>query len=109
LARVYRLLSAFACVAVLLTVSVRAAAEVAPTSVAVHADGTELREGGSAIGSGIGAYWAQCLELRTTVAPSLCLGAEIDGAVEGALRGGSLDDVRPRMLFAWYVALGLGP
>lgn len=70
---------------------------------------TELREGGSAIGTGIGVYWAQCLELRTTVAPSLCLGAEIDGAVEGALRGGSLDDVRPRMLFAWYVALGLGP
>ncbi len=70
---------------------------------------TELREGGSAIGTGIGAYWAQCLELRTAVVPSLCLGAEIDGAVEGALRGGSLDDVRPRMLFAWYVALGLGP
>jgi hypothetical protein len=69
---------------------------------------TELREGGSAIGTGIGAYWAQCLELRTNVAPTLCLGAEIDGAVEGALRSGSLDDVRPRMLFAWYVALGLG-
>ena len=69
---------------------------------------TELREGGSAIGSGIGAYWAQCMELRTPVAPNLCLGAEIDGAVEGALRGGSLDDVRPRMLLAWYVALGLG-
>jgi hypothetical protein len=69
---------------------------------------TELRDGGSALGTGIGAYWAQCLELRTPVAPNLCAGAEIDGAVEGALRGGALDDVRPRMIFAWYVALGLG-
>ena len=69
---------------------------------------TELREGGSALGAGIGAYWAQCLELRTPVAPKVCIGVEVDGAVEGALRKGSLDDVRPRMIFAWYVALGLG-
>ena len=67
---------------------------------------TEVDGGGSALGTGLGAYWAQCIELRTLVAPSLCLGAEIDGAVEGALRGGALDDVRPRVLFAWYVALG---
>ena len=69
---------------------------------------TELRQGGSAVGTGIGAYWAQCLELRAPVAPNVCIGAELDGAVEGALRGGALDDVRPRLLFAWFVALGLG-
>jgi len=64
--------------------------------------------GGSALGIGVGSYWAQCLELRTPVAPHVCVGAQIDGAVEGALRGGALDDVRPRLLFAWFVALGLG-
>lgn len=69
---------------------------------------TDVEGGGSALGAGLGAYWAQCFELRTPVAPSLCLGAQIDGAVEGALRGGALDDVRPRIIFAWYVALGAG-
>lgn len=64
--------------------------------------------GGSALGIGVGSYWAQCLELRTPVAPNVCVGAQIDGAVEGALRGGALDDVRPRLLFSWFVALGLG-
>ncbi|CAN5171767.1 hypothetical protein BH09MYX1_BH09MYX1_08780 [soil metagenome] len=68
-----------------------------------------LEGGGSAIGTAIGAYWAQCLELRTAVVPRLCLGAEVDAALEGALRGGALDDVRPRLVFSWYLALGAGP
>jgi hypothetical protein len=70
---------------------------------------TSLEGGGSALGAGAGAYWAQCLDLRVTLAPRLCLGAEIDGAVEGALRGGALDDVRPRAVLSWFVALGIGP
>ena len=70
---------------------------------------TPVEGGGSALGAGAGAYWAQCLELRVTLAPRLCLGAEIDGAVEGALRGGALDDVGPRAIASWFVALGIGP
>lgn len=70
---------------------------------------TPVEGGGSAIGPGLGAYWAQCLDLRTPIAPRLCLGAEVDATIEGVLRGGALDDVRPRLLFSWYVALGAGP
>lgn len=70
---------------------------------------TALEGGGSALGAGVGAYWAQCLEVRVTLAPRLCLGAEVDGAVEGALRGGALDDVGPRGIASWFVTLGIGP
>jgi hypothetical protein len=70
---------------------------------------TALEGGGSALGAGAGAYWAQCVDLRVTLAPRLCLGAEIDGAAEGALRGGALDDVRPHAIVSWFVALGIGP
>ena len=65
--------------------------------------------GGSALGTAVGAYWAQCLELRLPVVPQLCIGAEVDGAVEGVLRAGALDDVRPRLVLSWWVALGASP
>lgn len=76
-----------------------------PVTVASSA----LEGGGSALGAAVGAYWAQCLELRAPLVPRVCLGAEVDAALEGAMRGGALDDVRPRALFSWFLALGLGP
>jgi len=79
--------------------SVRLSAQ-AGVALPITVASTELRDGGSALGAGMGAYWAQCLELRTLVAPNLCVGAEVDGAVEGAQRGGALHDVRPRGISA---------
>jgi hypothetical protein len=63
--------------------------------------------GGSALGTAAGAYWAQCLEVRLPIAPQLCLGAEVDAAVEGVVRNGALDDVQPRLLLSWWLALGI--
>ncbi len=65
------------------------------------------KDGGSALGTAVGAYWAQCLELRLPVTPQLCLGTEIDAAVEGVVRSGALDDLQPRLVMSWWLALGI--
>ena len=65
--------------------------------------------GGSLMGFGFGPYWAQCLVLRSTVAPRICGGVEIDGVLEGSMKsGGPLDELAPHAVASWFVSVGLG-
>ncbi len=64
--------------------------------------------GGSLMGLGFGPYWASCLVLRSTVAPRICAGVEVDGVLEGSSKGGTLDEIAPHVAVSWFLSVGLG-
>jgi hypothetical protein len=70
---------------------------------------TAAPAGGGVVGFGFGPYWAQCLSIRAPVAPRICAGAELDGAIEGATTTRSaLDDLALHAVASWFVSVGVG-
>ena len=65
--------------------------------------------GGRLLGFGFGPYWAQCLNLRTAVAPRVCAGVELDAVLEGVTTpSGAFDGLAPHVVASWFVSVGVG-
>lgn len=64
--------------------------------------------GGSLMGLGIGPYAAECVVLRSVIAPRICGGVELDGVLEGSMKAGPLDELAPHAVASWFLSFGLG-